>query len=92
MRRLSQIVPALVAAYEITKDERYARRAVEHLRAWFVDTATRMSPHLLYGQAIKGVATGRGVGIIDTIHLVEVAQAACVLERLGYLRGGTSLA
>ena len=68
MRRLSQVVPALVAAYQITRDERYARAAAVHLDAWFVNEATRMSPHLLYDQAIKGRATGRGTGIIDTIH------------------------
>jgi hypothetical protein len=85
MRRLSQIVPALVAAYEITGDARYARHAIAHLRAWFVDADTRMNPSMLYAQAIKGVATGRGIGIIDTIHLVEVAQAALELERLGAL-------
>ena len=89
MRRLSQIVPALVAAYQITRDERYARHAAAHVTAWFVDERTRMSTHLLYGQAIKGRVTGRGVGIIDTVHLVEVAQAVRVLERLGYLRGET---
>jgi hypothetical protein len=80
MRRLSVVVPALVAAHELTGERRYVRAAVAHLRAWFVDTATMMSPHLLYGQAIKGRVTGRGIGIIDTIHLVEVAQAVCVLE------------
>jgi hypothetical protein len=83
MRRLSVIVPALVAAYEITGDARYARHAVVHLRAWFITPGTRMNPSLLYAQAIKGVAPGRGIGIIDTIHLVEVAQAARELERLG---------
>ena len=83
MRRLSVIVPALVAAYEITGDKRYARHAVAHLRAWFVNASTRMNPSMLYAQAIKGVAPGRGIGIIDTIHLVEVAQAALELERLG---------
>ena len=87
MRRLSQIVPALAAAYELTGDTRYARKAVDHLRAWFVAESTRMNPNLLYGQAIKGVATGRGIGIIDTIHLVEVAQAALELERRGALTG-----
>src|SRR5438105_9073305 len=45
MRRLSQIVPALVAAYQITGDERYARGATAQLDAWFVSEATRMSPH-----------------------------------------------
>jgi hypothetical protein len=86
MRRLSVIVPALVAAYEITGDRRYAQHAVAHLRAWFVSADTRMNPSLLYAQAIKGVATGRGIGIIDTIHLVEVAQAALELERLGVFK------
>ena len=89
MRRLSQIVPALVAAYEITRERRYAARAADHLRAWFVAESTRMNPNLLYGQAIKGVATGRGIGIIDTIHLVEVAQAVRELERLGAIDRAT---
>ena len=87
MRRLSLIVPALTAAYLITGKEPYARHAVNHLRAWFVDTATAMNPSLLYAQAIKGHVTGRGVGIIDTIHLVEVAQAIGVLRGAGYLKG-----
>src|SRR5256886_7539411 len=86
MRRLSQIVPALVAAYQITGDERYARAAAAHLDAWFVSEATRMSPHLLYGQAIKGRAAGRGAGLIDTIHLVAVARGGRVLGRRGYPR------
>ena len=39
-----------------------------------------MSPHLLYSQAIQGRVTGRGIGIIDTVHLVEVARALSVLD------------
>jgi hypothetical protein len=39
-----------------------------------------MNPNLLYAQAIKGRFTGRGIGIIDTLHLVEVARAAPVLD------------
>ena len=34
--RLSVQMPALAAAWLITKDDRYARHAAEHLRAWFV--------------------------------------------------------
>jgi hypothetical protein len=44
MRRLSVIVPALVAAYEITGDRRYAQHAVAHLRAWF-DAHAHESEH-----------------------------------------------
>ena len=52
-------------------------------RAWFEDTATRMNPSLLYAQAIKGKVTGRGIGIIDTIHLMEVVQALRIMEKAG---------
>jgi Alginate lyase len=75
LMRLSVQVPALVAAWKLTGDERYAAHAAKHLRAWFLNGGTRMNPHLKFAQAIKGRVTGRGIGIIDTIHLVEVARA-----------------
>src|SRR5262249_24043774 len=83
LMRLSVQVPALAAAWKLTEDQSYAKHAARHLRAWFLDEQTRMNPHLLYAQAIKGRVTGRGTGIIDTIHLVEVARAFEVLEDSG---------
>jgi hypothetical protein len=79
MIRFGTQVATLASAYVLTREEIYAAHAVKHMRAWFVDEATRMSPHLKYAQAIKGRVTGRGVGIIDTVHLIEVARAASVL-------------
>jgi len=87
MIRLSIQMPALTAAWLLTKKREYADHAIAHLRAWFVDPATRMDPNLEYAQAIHGRNTGRSIGIIDTVHLVEVAQAALVLERAGMLVG-----
>jgi hypothetical protein len=80
MIRLSLIVPALAAAYKLTRDKKYSTHAAAHLRAWFVDDATRMNPNLQYAQAIQGRFTGRGTGIIDTLHFVEVARAAGQLD------------
>jgi len=79
MVRLSLIVPALAAAHKLTHDRKYSDAAARHLRAWFIDDATRMNPNLQYSQAIKGRFTGRGTGIIDTLHLVEVVRAATQL-------------
>ncbi|HUA63181.1 MAG TPA: alginate lyase family protein, partial [Verrucomicrobiae bacterium] len=76
MIRLSVMVPALAAAYQITRERKYCEAAARHLRAWFIDPATLMNPNLQYAQAIHGRFTGRGTGIIDTLHLVEVARAA----------------
>ena len=84
LMRLSVQMPALVAAYTLTNDRKYAAHAARHARAWFMSRRTRMTPALRYAQAIQGRVTGRGIGIIDTIHLVEVARA---LERLDGARG-----
>jgi len=80
MIRLSRIVGALATAYRLTGDARYVRPALEHCRAWFVDTATCMNPALSFAQAIKGRATGRGIGIIDTIQLMEVVEGLEAME------------
>jgi hypothetical protein len=76
---LSVRMPALTAAWLLTKDRRYARRAGDHLRAWFVTPETCMNPNLEFSQGVHGVSTGRNYGIIDTLHLVEVARAASFL-------------
>jgi Alginate lyase len=49
-------------------------------RKWFVTPTTRMNPNLEFSQAVHGVSTGRSFGIIDTLHLVEVARAASFLD------------
>ena len=85
LMRLSVQSAALAAAFRLTKDRRYAGHASAHFRAWFLDDKTRMNPHLRYAQAIQGRVTGRGIGIIDTLHLVEVARAVEVLSASGAL-------
>lgn len=81
MIRFSRVMGALASAYKITGAGKYVRQAMKHSSAWFVDTATLMHPNLLYAQAIKGRATGRGIGIIDTIHFLEVVQGLLVMEK-----------
>jgi len=81
MIRFSQIIGSLASAYLLTKNEKYVKQAFIHLNAWFVDEATRMNPSLLYAQAIKGRATGRGIGIIDMIQMIEVAQGIMVMQQ-----------
>jgi hypothetical protein len=81
MVRFSEIIGTLASAYLLTGEDRYVNQSLRHLKAWFVNGDTRMNPNLLYGQAIKGKFTGRSVGVIDTIHLVEVARGALVLSK-----------
>lgn len=81
MIRFSRIIGALASAYKITGDQKYADQAMIHLEAWFINEGSRMNPSLNFAQAIKGRFTGRGIGIIDTIQLLEVSQGVLVLEK-----------
>jgi PelA/Pel-15E family pectate lyase len=78
---MTDAVETLAQAYYFTNREPYAQRAVQLLRTWFIDPATRMNPHLQYGQAIPGVVEGRGIGIIDTRDLGRVIDAIHLVAR-----------
>lgn len=59
------------------------RRAAELLRAFFLDPASAMNPSLTFAQAIPGVCSGRGIGIIDTVPLVATLDDLALLDATG---------
>jgi len=71
-------------------DDRYVAHARKILSAWFVDPGTRMNPNLEYGQAVRGVNTGRGTGIIDPVSLIHATQGIMLLEAAGKLDAALS--
>lgn len=72
-------VNTLALAWYLTGDEKYAKRASAQLRAWFLDSATRMTPHLRFSQLVKGNPDERGSGIIDTRWFIEAVDASGLL-------------
>lgn len=88
LREFSRRVTLLTAAFALTQEEKYANKAIEHLETWLINEATRMNPSLLYGQAIKGIVTGRGIGIIDSLKLINVAISVELLRRKKVLPQG----
>jgi hypothetical protein len=64
--RVMASVATLGLAYKLTGRTDCALHVYRLVKTWFLDPATRMNPHLRYGQGIPGVIEGRGIGIIET--------------------------
>lgn len=76
----SDDVRALALAAFYSGEAKYAEKASTLLQTWFLNKATRMNPNLDYAQAIPGVVNGRGIGIIDTRVLIDVADSIVLLH------------
>jgi len=70
----------LAVAWKLTGDSRYAEKASALLHHWFLDDDSKMNPNLEYSQGVPGVNTGRGTGIIESIPLIFIADAATLLQ------------
>ena len=78
--RLTSAVATLGLAYYLTGRDGYAAHAARLVRVWFLDPATRMNPHLRFGQGIPGINDGRGIGIIETRGLPELLDGVRLLQ------------
>lgn len=81
MRDMKDAVAALAAAYKLTGDDQYARKANDFIKVFFLDEKTRMNPNLQCAQAVLGAQTGNAYGVIDTLHLAGLAVAIPFLEK-----------
>jgi hypothetical protein len=77
--KLDNACRVLSLAWYFTGNEKYAAKATALLQTWFIDEATKMNPNLNFGQAVPGINSGRGIGIIETISLTGIADAAGLL-------------
>lgn len=85
LMQMFRTVNTLALAYFYTADVQYADRAIQWLRTWFLNTETRMNPHLRFSQQIRGKDIERGTGILDG------REFSTLIDAIGILRLSPSL-
>ncbi len=83
--RLGDDVTALSLAYYYSDDPRYATKAAELIRTWFLDPATAMNPNARFAQAVPGREEGRAEGVLDTSAFQSVVDAIGLIAPSGKL-------
>ncbi|MBD3629315.1 alginate lyase family protein [Cyclobacterium sp.] len=78
--KLMDALKTLSEAFYFSAEEAYAEHAIKLLRAWFLDSETKMNPNLNYAQRIPGRTEGRGIGIIDTRSFSELPDMLYLLS------------
>lgn len=83
--RMSTDADTLALAYYYSGDPRYATKAAEVIRTWFLDPATAMNPNAMFAQAVPGREKGRAEGVLDTNAFQPVIDAVGLIGPSGAL-------
>lgn len=76
-------VDTLALAAYYFDDDKYAGRAEEFVRVWYLNEDTKMNPNMNYAQFVPGVCRGRGIGLIDCAVSYNFFNAMALLEAMG---------
>jgi hypothetical protein len=66
-------------AWVLTRDPRYAAKAAQLLKVWFLDPATKMNPNMDFAQVVPGTK-GPANGIIEGAHLPDLVDDLVLLS------------
>lgn len=80
LETMSNAVRDLGMAYYFSGDERYAQKAAEFVRTWFLDPRTKMNPSLRYAQFVFGYTEPRPSGIIEGLRFRRVIDGVAMLQ------------
>ena len=73
-------VRTLSIAYYFTDDPKYASKAAELLRVWFLNDNTSMNPNLQYAQMVPGKKQIFPQGIMDTYGITDVIDSIRLIQ------------
>ncbi len=78
--KFSSAVQSLAIIYYLSGEEKYAEKAAELIRTWFLDPVKGMNPNMTYAQYVPGMKYIRGTGIIDSRRFLTGFNAAQIIK------------
>ena len=81
-QRLEDLINSIVSFtlyYLFTSNEKYIDQASIYLNTWFIQSKTRMNPHLEFAQVVPNEEQD-GTGIIDTYDFIYMLDAIDILK------------
>ncbi|MFI3332650.1 MAG: alginate lyase family protein [Rikenellaceae bacterium] len=73
-------IQSLATMYYLSGEEKYAEKAAEMIRYWFLDPVKGMNPNMTYAQYVPGMEKIRGTGIIDSRRFLTGLNAAQMIK------------
>jgi hypothetical protein len=72
-------------AYYLTGEEKYAKKAAELLRLWFLDASTRMNPNVNHAQCRPGHNLGTKSGVLDGRLMIRALEGSLLISNSSFL-------
>ncbi len=70
----------LALAYYLTGNEKYAKKAAELLRVWFLNEETKMNPNVNHSQIRLGHNNGTKSGVLDGRLMIHAFEGALLIK------------
>lgn len=80
IERFCNDIMILTTLYYVFEDKKYVNKIENMLEIWFINEDTKMNPNMNYAQAIPGVCSGRGIGLIDARQFIKLINFIQLLE------------
>lgn len=83
---MSKRIQIFTLAWYLSDSLEYAKKAMEQIDIWFLDSATKMNPNMDYAQIIPGRDNNKGhsFGVLDGYSFVQMLDALTLLEQTEY--------
>ncbi|WP_282055850.1 alginate lyase family protein [Maribacter luteus] len=78
-------IEKLAWAFYFSEEKKYAKKAIELMKIWYLNPETRVNPNINFGQGVPGIANGRKAGVHEWCDQSNVITALQIFEYQGVL-------